>query len=198
MAKKVLLGLAAVAVVTAAYFTYTGWPKSQRGAEGTIEAAKHYRAEQIQSTDVVLQDPEVQNLMQSDFFHRLVTDKGFQKLVADGTLQKMDFDRMTLLSQALQRADFRDALARNDLQAAVQIAERNDLARQQFDRVQVTEALRNALDRAEFRDALAKNDLATAKVALERAEFARQELESNDKSPTSGCTEYRDSISVPY
>ena len=89
MAKKVLLGVAVVAVLSTGYFVIKGWPPSQDGAQGTINAAKRYHTEQIANGDVALQNPEVQQLMQTDFFHRMVTDKNFQHMVASGTLEKL-------------------------------------------------------------------------------------------------------------
>ena len=37
--KRVLLGVAVVAVIAIGYFAITGWPPTEEGAEGTIGAA---------------------------------------------------------------------------------------------------------------------------------------------------------------
>jgi hypothetical protein len=90
MAKKVLLGIVGVSVVALGYWLIAGRPPSQEGAEGTIQAAKRYHTDQIASQDVIVKDPEIQALLQTDFFHRVVTDKSFQKMVADGSLQRLE------------------------------------------------------------------------------------------------------------
>ena len=90
MAKKLLLGVAIAAAVGIGYFSVNGWPRTAgTGTEGTVQAAKHSRSEQIKTSDVELQNPEVQAFLQTDFFHKLVTDKAFQRLVANGTMQKV-------------------------------------------------------------------------------------------------------------
>ena len=52
--KKVLLGIAAVAVVAIGYFAVTGFPPVGPGTEGTVGAAKRYQSEQMATKDVVL------------------------------------------------------------------------------------------------------------------------------------------------
>ena len=75
MVKKIVWGVAAVAALLLISFAVTGYPPVGRGAEGTIGAAKRYRAEQIKSDDVKTQDPELQAFLQTDTFHKLIADK---------------------------------------------------------------------------------------------------------------------------
>jgi hypothetical protein len=81
--KKVLLGVGLLAALAIVYFAFEGYPPSNEGMEGAIGVAKRYRAEQINTEDVLLQDPEVQALLQSDTFYKLITDKEFQESVAN-------------------------------------------------------------------------------------------------------------------
>jgi hypothetical protein len=86
--RKVLLGIAAVAVLAIAYFAVTGFPPTGPGSEATIGAAKRYQSEQISSKDVVLQKPEVQRVLQSDSFHKLVSNPQTRALLASKEFQK--------------------------------------------------------------------------------------------------------------
>ena len=173
MAKKVLLGVAVIAVVAVGYMIYRGSPRTEPGADATIQKAERYRTNQIQSEDVALKDPEIQNLLQSDFFDRLIHDKGFQKMAADGSLAKMDVAQLVVLSRALDTVEFRQALERHDVSAAKATLDRVDLAgRSTYDKALIAAAL----DKVEFREALAKNDLARAMESLERVELSRADL----------------------
>jgi len=110
--KKVLLGIAAVAVLAIGYFSVTGFPPTGPGSEGTVGAAKKYQSEQISAKDVQLQNPEIQRVLQSDTFHKLVTNpqtrailtsKEFQKAMAAAEVQG-------LLHQAAENADLAQKL----------------------------------------------------------------------------------------
>ena len=107
--RKVLLGIAAVAVLAIGYFAVTGFPPTGPGSEGTVGAAKRYQSEQISGKDVVLQNPELQSFMQTDVFHALISDKRALKVLGSETF------RDALASQsfrdALANQSFRDALA---------------------------------------------------------------------------------------
>ena len=105
--RNALLGIAAVAVLAIGYFAVTGFPPTGPGAEGTVGAAKKYQSEQISAKDVQLQNPEVQRVLQSDAFHKLVTNpqtrsiltsKEFQKAMAAAEVQG-------LVAQAAESAD---------------------------------------------------------------------------------------------
>jgi hypothetical protein len=94
--KKVLLGIAAVAVLAIGYFAVTGFPPTGPGSDATVGAAKKYQSEQIAQKDVTLSNPEIQRVLQSDAFHKLVTNpqtrailtsKEFQKAIASIEVQ---------------------------------------------------------------------------------------------------------------
>ena len=178
MAKKVLLGVAAAAIVSIGYFVIAGWPPAQQGAEGTIQAAKRHRAEQIKNQDVVLQDPEIQDLLQTDFFRRIVTDKSFQKMVADGSLRRIDLNDLAVLSQALGHAEFRDALGKGNMAAAMQAVEKVGLGMQQLDKAELKAFLGQALGHAELRAALGKGDLEAVVQAAQKVELGMQQLQN--------------------
>ena len=74
------LGVIVVAVVAVAIFSPFP-PKDD--LSGAVGVAKQYRADQITDADVVLQDPEIQDLLQSDFFYKLATDAEFRKVAVD-------------------------------------------------------------------------------------------------------------------
>jgi hypothetical protein len=98
--RKLLLGIAAVAVIAIGYFVVNGYPPAGPGAEGTVGAAKRYESEQISSKDVTLQNAELQTFMQSEVFHSLISDKRAVKVLTSETFR-----------DALASQSFRDALA---------------------------------------------------------------------------------------
>src|SRR3989441_9245895 len=77
---RVILGLVVVAVAGIAVAHYTGVFPPKSGLEGTIGAAKRYQATQITDKDVVLQDPQIVALLQSDLFHKVIATPEFKKL----------------------------------------------------------------------------------------------------------------------
>jgi hypothetical protein len=86
--KKVLLGVAAAAVIAIGYFAIKGYPPVGDGAAGTVGAAKKFQSEQISDKDVILQDAEVQQVLQSDAFRRVVADKETRAILASKEFQK--------------------------------------------------------------------------------------------------------------
>jgi hypothetical protein len=76
-------GIGVVAAAVIIYFAFLNPSPSDEDVAGAIGVAKQYRADQITEADVVLQEPEVQELLQSDFFHKLVTDADFRKVAVD-------------------------------------------------------------------------------------------------------------------
>jgi hypothetical protein len=94
--RKLLLGIAAAAMVAIGYWVAKGFPPVGPGSDATVGAAKKYQSEQIAAKDVLLQNPEVQRVLQSDSFRRLVTNpetrailtsKDFQKAMAAAEVQ---------------------------------------------------------------------------------------------------------------
>ena len=104
--RKVLLGIAAAAVIAIALFAVKGFPPVGPGAEGTVGAAQRYQSQQIEGKDVVLQDAAVQQLLQSDSFRRLISDKEARAVLATKDFQKAMSDASV---QAFVAAAARDA-----------------------------------------------------------------------------------------
>ena len=77
---RIIVGLVVVAVAGIAVARYAGVFPPKFGFEGTIGAAKRYQATQITDKDVVLQDPQIQALLQSDLFHKVIATPEFKKL----------------------------------------------------------------------------------------------------------------------
>ena len=73
--KTVLIGVAVVAVLAILYFVIGGFPPKQEGTEATIGVAERHQTEQIQASDVVLEDAEFQEFLQSDVVQRLIENK---------------------------------------------------------------------------------------------------------------------------
>src|SRR5882672_9065685 len=100
----IILGLVVVAVVGIAVAHFTGIIPPKSGVEGTIGAAKRYTATQINDKDVVLQDPQIQALLQSDLFHKVIATPEFKKLSQSDEFWRLvttaDFRRIILLPNA--------------------------------------------------------------------------------------------------
>ena len=184
MARRVLLGVAAVAVIVTGYFVIRGWPPAQEGTEGAIRPAERHREEQISNADVALKDPEIQDLMQTDFFHQLVTDKNFQKMVLDGSAARVAVDKQFL--------------------EAVQLG-KTDLARQQLDRVYLGRSdladARAGLEKAmldkQFLEAVQLGKADLARQQLEKVQLERGQLERQDMAQVVGRSEFARAVVHP-
>ena len=139
MSKKILLIVGAVAVIAFGYFGVWGYPPVEKGAEGTVGAAKRYEAEQISSKDVVLQNPALQEFMQTDVFQSLTSNKEAVKVLGSEGMK-----------QALANQSFRDMLASQSM--------RDALANKDFRDRLADQSLRDALANKDFREALANKD----------------------------------------
>lgn len=88
--KKVLLGVGALAVVGIVYIGLKGdTTKNTTGVEGTIGVANRYQENQIATGDVVLGDESINDILQTELFHELVTNPDFRKLVTSEEFQKI-------------------------------------------------------------------------------------------------------------
>ena len=100
----IIVGLVGVAVVGIGVAHFMGIIPPKSGLEGTIGAAKRYQATQITDKDVVLADPQVQALLQSDLFHKVIATPEFQKLSQSQEFWHLvttaDFQRMVVLPDA--------------------------------------------------------------------------------------------------
>ncbi len=80
--KMIWGGVGAVVVVIVAIAVISPFP-AEDDLAGAVGVAKQYRSDQITAADVVLEDPEIQGLLQSDFFYKLCTDAEFRKIAID-------------------------------------------------------------------------------------------------------------------
>ena len=76
-------GAGVIVVTVIVYAAFFSSSTNDADLQGAIGAAKQYRADQITDADVVLSDPEIQELLQSDFFYKLTTDDEFRKVAVD-------------------------------------------------------------------------------------------------------------------
>ncbi len=152
--KKVLLGVAAVAVVAIGYFAIKGYPPVGDGAAGTVGAAKRYESEQMTGKDVVVENAELAAFMQTDVFHTLISDKQAVKVLGSDSFR-----------DALASQSFRDALASQSF--------RDALANQSFRDALASQSFRDALANQSFRDALASQSFRDA-LASQSARDARE------------------------
>jgi hypothetical protein len=167
MARKVMWGIAAAAVVVLGLFALTGYPRVDRDTEGAIGQAKRAQAQQMDAKDVVLGDTKVQEFMQSDVFDKLMKDPDARQMLADASMRARLSDASlragladSALSQALKSAEVRAAFADADLRGALADA-------------QVRAALSDAAFRASLVDLAARKKLtdAAAKAALSSADL---------------------------
>jgi hypothetical protein len=86
--RKLLLGIAAVAVIAIGFFAVMGFPPVGPGSDATVGVAKKYQSEQIAAKDVLLQSPEVQRVLQSDTFRKLVTNPETRAILTSKDFQK--------------------------------------------------------------------------------------------------------------
>ena len=207
--RKLLLGIAAVAVMAIGYFAVMGYPPVGPGSEGAVGAAKRYESEQMSRKDLKLENSELQAFMQTDTFQRLIADRAviaalssasFRDAVASKDLRDSlasKDSRDALASQdfrdALASKDFRDALASKDLRDALAGKDfRDALANQSFRDALANKDFRDALASRDFRDALANKDFrdalasqdfrdALAKVGARDAAAARDNADARDK-----------------
>jgi hypothetical protein len=85
---KFLIGAGVIVVLLIVAVALIGWPPSN-GTEGTIGAAKKYQADQIKDTDVTLEDPEIQELLQDNEVVAFLNSDEFRRLVEDDELMNM-------------------------------------------------------------------------------------------------------------
>jgi hypothetical protein len=98
--KLPLIGVGVVAVAAIAYFAVAGWPptgdKVDQNVGGTIGAAERYTSSQMKTEDVAVNESEVQALMQTDVFHKMITNEDFRKAVLAEQWKSVASDPATL------------------------------------------------------------------------------------------------------
>jgi len=89
---KVMIGVAGLAAVAIAAVLITGYPPTGMGSEGTVGAAKRYQGAAMSQKDVKVTGADLQKFLQSDTWHRLMTNKSsrnsIHKLFSNQPLQK--------------------------------------------------------------------------------------------------------------
>ena len=71
------------------------WPTSSQisgtmgGVDAGVQRANKFRSEQITEADVILKNPDFQNIIQSDQFQKLLKNEDFVKMAADGRLNSL-------------------------------------------------------------------------------------------------------------
>ena len=160
MAKKVMMGLAAAAVIVFGVALYTGFPPVDH-SQGAVGAAKRYDGGQLAAGDVQVGDQEAQAFLQSDTFDRLMKDPAAVKLLSDagirGELSKPGVSQALSdpqIAAALSNSEFARALSSPELSRALTSA---DLAAALSDK-----GLQQALASADLRSALNRADVAAA------------------------------------
>jgi hypothetical protein len=150
--KKVLLGVAAAAAIAIGYFAINGYPPVGPGTEGTVGAARKYQSEQISGKDVVLQDTELQQVLQSDALRKLLADKETRAL-----LMSPAFDQAVTAARAraLLEAAGRDEAMTRSLGAAAANPAVSALFSYVAGNAQAATQLSAALDNASVQAALA-------------------------------------------
>jgi hypothetical protein len=95
-----LIGVGVVAVAAIAYFAVAGWPptgeKVDQNVGGTIGAAQRYTSSQMKTEDVAVNESEIQALMQSDVFHKMINNEDFRKAVLAEQWKTIAADPATL------------------------------------------------------------------------------------------------------
>ena len=79
--KRIVIGLGVIIAIALGIASFTGVIPPKNGVMGTIGAAKRYQTTQISAGDVTLTDADMQDLLQSDLFHQLVTDANFREVM---------------------------------------------------------------------------------------------------------------------
>ena len=135
MTNRIMWGIALVAAGLAIALAMRGWPLVGGGVAGDITQAKRYQAQQLKTTDVVLEDTEAHRFIQSDAFDRLLKDDTARRVLRNPDVRVLLSDvrslaavadpklRDTLDDPALRKAlsdpAIASALARPAFQAAL-------------------------------------------------------------------------------
>jgi hypothetical protein len=120
--RKVLVGIAAAAVVAIGYFAVNGFPPIGPGAAGTVGAAQRYQSEQMNAADVTVRNDGVQALLQSDDFRHVVSNKETREILTSREFQRAvsDASVQALLHQLASDRSFADSLRLAASDAAAQ------------------------------------------------------------------------------
>lgn len=113
MNKRIYLLLGTVAIVGIGVLVWKGVNPPKDSVEGTIGAANRSQSEQITGADVVLDPTQMNDIIQSDVFHRLARNPEFKKIVANENFKSIvareEFSRLVRTQEFLalvSREDF--------------------------------------------------------------------------------------------
>ena len=187
-AKRVVIGLGVVVAIALGIASFKGVIPPKSGFEGAIGAAKRYQNTQISAGDVKLADADMQDLLQSDLFHQIVTDANFREVLRT---QSESFRTVLMDKQfrdILGRQGFAEVMRSDLFKQAVEQNRYDLLAKASpadFQRSQLTERTQT-LDKANTSDLGARQsaEQLRTQVAQAREELAKNQLEY-DKSVTS-------------
>jgi hypothetical protein len=171
--KRIVIGLGVVIAIALGIASFTGVIPPKNGVMGTIGAAKRYQTTQISAGDVTLTDADMQDLLQSDLFHQLVTDANFREVMRTQSESfrtvLMDKQFRDLLgkqgfAEVMRSEVFRTAVAQNryDLLAKASPAD--------YQRTQLTERTQSTLDRGNVEQL--KTQVTSARTEVAKAQAA--------------------------
>jgi hypothetical protein len=126
MNKRIGALFGVVAVVGVGVLVWTGVLPPKVGVEGTIGVANRYQAEQISGNDVVLEPSELNDVLQSDVFHRLATNAEFRKVVTNENFKA--FVASEEFSRLAKNQEFLSLVQRDDFQKFASTGELGKLA----------------------------------------------------------------------
>ncbi|HEX3112019.1 MAG TPA: hypothetical protein VHU20_02015, partial [Candidatus Eisenbacteria bacterium] len=171
--KRIVIGLGVVIAIALGIASFTGVIPPKNGVMGTIGAAKRYQTTQISAGDVTLTDAEMQDLLQSDVFHQLVTDANFREVMRT---QSESFRTVLLDKQfrdLLGKQGFAEVMRSDVFKTAVEQNRYDLLAKASpadYQRTQLTERTQSTLDRANAEQL--RTQVTNARAEVEKAQAA--------------------------
>lgn len=113
MKNKMLPFILAIVLLAVGFWAGRTTQAPEQGSAGTIGAADRAQSEQITAYDVEIEQPELQEILQSDEFEQMVQDGVFEELFANPELA--DLWAHPEFTQSLSRPEVVLALANPDL-----------------------------------------------------------------------------------
>ena len=168
--KKIMLGLAAAAVLVLGVLTFMGYPPATGGTEATIGGAQRAQSPQIEAKDVVLGDTSAQDVLQTATWDQIVRDDTLRTLLQDANFlaRLHDAELLRALSDENILRALRDPGLGKKLQDQALVRSLSDAEMlKKLDDANLRVALMNkafvdALRNADFRSQLARPDAAAA------------------------------------
>ena len=171
--KRIVIGLGVIIAIALGIASFTGVIPPKNGVMGTIGAAKRYQTTQISAGDVTLTDADMQDLLQSDLFHQLVTDANFREVMRT---QSESFRTVLMDKQfrdLLGKQGFAEVMRSDVFKTAVEQNRYDLLAKASpadYQRTQLTERTQSTLDRANVEQL--KTQVTNARTEVAKAQAA--------------------------